>query len=548
MKKKPLSGAVSILLLIAAVSVIIFSLPSPVYGREGSKDKQVSETALKDRLIPVPTPHPDHLEEAVSRQLLEGRRMVDAVVGTETVSREKRGQAFGELGQLYHAYELNDAAEACYYNAVVLDPTSFRWKYSLGYIRQTMGKFSEALEIYGQVKLDRLDSQQAYLIHIRMGECYRKLNQRQQAKKAFDAAYGINPQGAAVLARLGEIALQEKQYEEAIKLLVSALQRQPDANKLHYSLAMAYRGAGDMEKARYHLAKKGMVGIQPPDPLKKRLENLVTGYRVHLLAGKMAFSAGRYAEAAAEFQKAVEADPKKPAARINLGTTLVKFRKYRQAIGHFLTALQLAPDNLTAHFNLGKLYGFFGNDEKAVQHLQIVVNEAPKDFNAHHALANAYRKVQRFDKAVEHYKAALAIEPGLSWAWLDMSSLYLATGRYGEALKILEEAHSRLPHDGPIAHVLARQLAASPDLSKRKGQRALDLALKVFQGKKDYETAKTVAMAYAQLNLCDKAVEWMEISIDLASGSAKGSKVLEVLMANLSHFKTQRPCRIPPGQ
>ncbi len=546
MKIKPFSG--SILPVIAVVCIIIFSLPSPVYGREASKDKQESETALKDKLIPVPTPHPDHLEEAVSRQLLEGRRMVDTVVVTTTVTRQKRGQAFGELGQLYHAYELNDAAEACYYNAVVLDPTSFKWRYSLGYLRQTVGKFSEALEIYRQMNPDQLDKQRAYLVHIRRGECYRKLNQRRQAKTSFDAAYGINPQGAAVLARLGEIALQEKQYEEAVKHLVSALQRQPEANKLHYSLAMAYRGTGDMEKARYHLSKKGIVGVQPPDPLKKRLESLVTGYRVHLLAGKMAFSAGRYVEAAKEFEKAVEADPKKPAARINLGTTLVKFRKYRQAIPHFMTALQLAPDNLTAHFNLGKLYGFFGNHEKAVQHLQIVVKEDPKDFNAHLALANAYRKVQRFDKAFEHYKTALGIEPGLTWAWLDMSSLYLATGKYGEALRVLEEAHSRIPHDGPIAHVLARQLAASPDLSKREGQRALDLAMKVFQGKKDYETAKTVAMAYAQLDRCDKAVEWMEISIDLASGSAKGSEVLEVLMANLSFFKTQRPCRIPPGQ
>jgi len=538
MKIKPLSGTVSILLLSAAVCMIIYRMPPPVYGREASKDE----------LVPVPTPHLDHLEEAVSRQLLEGRRMVDAVVGTTTVSRQKRGQAFGELGQLYHAYELNEAAEACYYNAVVLAPSSFEWKYSLGYLRQTVGKFSEALEIYRQMNPDQLAPQQAYLVYIRRGECYRKLNHIQQAKAAFNTAYKINPQGAAVLARQGEIALQEKQYEEAIKYLVSALQKQPGANKLHYSLAMAYRGTGDMEKARYHLSKKGMVGVQPPDPLKKRLENLVTGYRVHLLAGKLAFSAGRYVEAAEEFQKAVEVDPKKPAARINLGTTLVKFRKYRQAISQFMAALQLAPDNLTAHFNLGKLYGFLGDHGKAVQHLEVVVNKDPKDFNAHLALANAYRKVQRFDKAFEHYKAALGIQPGLTWAWLDMSSLYLATSQHREALRVLEEAHSRIPHDRPIAHVLARQLATSPDLDKRDGQRALDLAMKVFQDKKDYETARTVAMAYAQLNRCDKAVEWMELSIDLASNSAKGSEVLEVLMANLSFFKTQRPCRIPPGQ
>jgi len=68
------------------------------------------------------------------------------------------------------------------------------------------------------------------------------------------------------LARLGELAVVEKQYQTAVYFLTLALQRLPDANRLHYSLGLAYRGLGDKEKARAHLAKRGSVGVKTPDP------------------------------------------------------------------------------------------------------------------------------------------------------------------------------------------------------------------------------------------------------------------------------------------
>jgi tetratricopeptide (TPR) repeat protein len=490
----------------------------------------------------------DHLEKAVSDQLREKRRTVDAVTGDSSASRQKRAEAYGELGQLYHAYELNDAAEICYRNALFLAPSYLEWTYSLGYLFQFTGRFSEALRFYQRMKIGPQNPQLAYLVHIRMGECYRKLSQPDRAKSAFAAAYQLNPEGPAVLARLGEIALEEKHYDEAIEYLASALKKKPDANKLHYSLAMAYRGKGNMEQARFHLAKRGMVGVQPPDPLKIRLEKLVAGYRLHLLAGKLAFSARRYDEAIESFQKAIEADPKEVGARVNLAAALGQLKKYREAIAQLETAIKLEPGNVTAHFNLGMLYGHLKNIKKSIEHLQLAVKMSPKDSQAHLLLAGALRSDGQLDKALEHYNAALSIDPGLIWAWVDLSSLLSRTGKHGEALKVLEDAHSRIPYDGPIAHALAHLLASSPILEKRQGKRALELALKVYRAMKNSEHARTVAIAYAELNQCDKAVEWMEIAVRLAENSRQPDSVLEMLKRNLAYLKTNRPCRVPAIQ
>jgi tetratricopeptide (TPR) repeat protein len=547
---RPFPGFISLLLIFFMVSITILGVPRALFGQETPRVEKASGKKAGEDLKPVPYPPLDHLEKAVSDQLREGRRMVDAVSGDSSASRQKRAEAYGELGQLYHAYELNEAAEACYRNALVLDPSHLEWTYSLGYLLQFTGRFPEALQFYQRMKMkiDPQNPQLAYLLHIRMGECYRNLNQTDRAKSAFEAAYRLDPGEPAVLARLGEIALDEKHFDSAIKYFTSALEKQPDANRLHYSLAMAYRGKGDMEKARFHLGKRGMVGVQPPDPLKTRLEKLVAGYRLHVLAGKLAFSAGRYNEAIESFQKAIAADPKETGARVNLAAALGQLKKYNEAIAQLEDVIKLEPDNVTAHFNLGTLYGHLNNIKKSIAHLQVVVKMSPKDARAHLALAGALRRDGQVDKALEHYTAALRYDPALTWAWVDMSSLLSQTGKHGEALKVLEDGHSRIPHDGPIAHALARLLASSPILEKRQGKRALELALKVYRAMENFEHARTAAMAYAELNQCDKAVEWMEIAIKLAENSGQPDSVLEMLKRNLAYFKTNRPCRVPAKQ
>jgi tetratricopeptide (TPR) repeat protein len=498
----------------------------------------------KKELLPIPTIKPDNLEESVKKHLIESRKMVESVIGRKDVDPKVRASSYGELGQTYHAYDLVDAAEACYRNAVVLDPGSYDWNYSLGFLLlKKKGEYLEALDYFRRAAKLVKDDDGRYLVNIRIGECYLPLNRQREAGEAFGAAYRINPEGAAVLARMGETALAEKRFQDAINYLSKALQAQPAANRLHYRLAMAYRGAGEAQNARFHLSKRGMVGVQPPDPLTDRLKHLVTGYRVHLLAGRLAYSAKRYEDAAAEFRKAVAANPKKPAGHTNLGVTLANLRRYKEAIVEFEETLKLEPGNLTVHFNLGTLYGFLGQFEKAAQHLQAVVDKSPGDAQAHVNLGNVLRKLKRYDEALKLYETATRLKPSLQMGWLNMFAVYMDKRQYKEALGVLEAAYKQLPHDGHICHALARQLAISPRLQLRDGKRALELALKVYSARRHYETARTVSAAYAELNKCDEAIQWLEQAIMLAQGQKE--PVLASLQQSLEFLKANRPCRIP---
>ncbi len=340
---------------------------------------QVPVFPSENGLQPVPRPRLNNLEKVIGHQLREERKKADAVFADSSLSRQKQANAYGGLGQLYHAYDLTAAARVCYHNAAVLDPACFEWNYAYAYLLQSLGHFSNALQIYGKLKPGEGKPERTYLVHIRIGQCYHKLNRPGEAKKAFESAYRLNPGGPAVLARLGEIALEENHYEDAISFLVSALKNQPAANQLHYPLAMAYRGAGKMEQARFHLSKRGMVGVQPPDPLKKHLKQLVTGYRTHLLEGKRAFSAKRYNEAEVLFRKAIEADPGEVGAKVNLSAVLVQLKKHKEAITQLEAVIKVAPDNVTARFNLGTLLTYLRDFKKAVIHLKVAIGKNPGD-------------------------------------------------------------------------------------------------------------------------------------------------------------------------
>ncbi|MCP4151687.1 MAG: tetratricopeptide repeat protein [bacterium] len=500
----------------------------------------------ENKLLPIPEPPLEHLEAAVSQQLRNGRKILESIAGDTAAARSARANAYGDLGDMYHAYELYESAAASYRNALTFKASAFDWNYALAYLLQSTGDFPGAVGFYNKaLTIIQKDPALLYLVYIRFGECYHKMNTLAEAKKYFDLAYRLNPQGASILARLGKLAVEEKQYEKAITYLVKALEMEPQANQLHYPLAMAYRATGKMDLARLHLGKLGKVNLQPPDPLKTRLDNLRTGCRLSLISGKMAYSAGRFKEAEDEFRKAVAANPKEVPAHINLGTTLGQMKKYREAIACFNAALQLDPNNVTAHFNLGTIYNFWGETGKAIPHLKKVLEVNNKDAEVYMSLGDALYMKNRLDEALESYKSALLYKKELSKAWINISILLSIKKKHKEALDVLIKAHTSLPSDGSIAHAYARLLATTPLPHKRNGQKALNLAMAVFKISSHYDHAQTIAFAYAELNQCNKAEEWMQKAINLATSATQPKTTMDDLKRNLAFLKSNRPCRVP---
>lgn len=489
-----------------------------------------------------PVVHPDlaPLEHDVAEQLAAARSRLAARRADPAATPADLAAAYGELGVLYHAYALAEPAEACYRNAARLAPQDPRWPHDLGVLLQDAGQLDEAAAAYGRA-LALAPGDLPALLHL--GEIRRQQGRPADAEAVLRRALVADPSSPAAKALLGHALLDLRRPREAADLLEAALAQVPDAARLHYPLAQAYRALGDGARAAEHLARAGQVGLRPADPLVDELASLRTGERVHLARGKTAFDAGRYAEAAAELRRALAARPESVPAHVDLAAALAHLGDAPGAAAELREALRLDPANATAHFNLGSLLAAAGPSDEAREHLAAAARALPGDAGAHRALAHLLREAGRLDEALLEYARAVALAPADDAARLESAETLVRLGRYGEARRALEEGLGALPASGLLAHGLARLLAACPDRALRDGARARDLAAAVWQARPTPEHAETLALAEAELGRCGEAARWERTALE-ALAAAPAPPGREAAIRNrLARYGRGAPCR-----
>src|SRR5205807_2966033 len=87
----------------------------------------------KGSLIPVPPPILNGMEKMVQEQIRDAESVLSSLLQNSRATTEELVQGYGQMGKLYQAYDLTDAALACYLNAQSLDPGNFAWQYYVGY-------------------------------------------------------------------------------------------------------------------------------------------------------------------------------------------------------------------------------------------------------------------------------------------------------------------------------------------------------------------------------------------------------------------------------
>lgn len=527
---------------VAWVLILFLALhgPAPAQDPPPEPTAPPAEEAGEPALLPVPEPSLEGLEPAVAEQLAQAREELASYASLAGVPPAGRAEAYGELGRLYHAYGLAAPAEAAYRNAHALAPEAFDYAYLLAYLLQNEGRYEEAVEAYERARA--LQETPGALVH--MAEALLELGRLDEAETLLRRVLSAAPQSPSARAVLGQIALSRGEHELAVGYLESALDAVPQATRLHYPLALAYRGMGQMEKAQEHLERRGEIGVRPPDPLIDELDELKTGERVHVLRGRTAFRFGDFEAAAREFRRAVEENPESVGPRVNLGSALGQLGDRIGAIHQFRQALEIEPENFAARYNLGVLLGLEGKPAEALPHLTRAVELQPGDGEAWRELAEALVLLGRAEDALAAYTRASGILPYDPDTRLGEVQLLVDLGRYEQAGQRLEESHAVAPREPRIVNGYARFLAAAPDPTLRDAERALALATQLMEAQPTAEYAETLALALAEAGRCDEAAEWQERALQ-AFRQAGDEARLPGLEAALARYRAGAPCGAP---
>lgn len=494
------------------------------------------------QLQPIPMPNVTNTELVVQEVLRVARAELAVMMADEQADSAALATAYGEMGELYHAHHIYVPAEPCYRNAMALAPEVFRWPYYLGYLAQQSNQLDLAGERLQQALKIRPDYAPA---QARFAQVLIEQNKHEQAEPLLKHTLKVEGLRGTSLFGLGRIALARHDFEKAIALLKKALENKPQALRIHYTLAMAYRGLGNIDQAKIHLAQFGDGKPDIADPEVDRLKELMSGVKTHYHHALGAVRTRQYDVAARAFAAALKHEPENVNARVSLARALYLSGESQEALVQLQASVRQAPDNAMAQFLLGILLNENGNTQQAILHYRKTLSLKPGHAGAHHFLGNVLMGEGHYAEAVKHLAEAYRQTPQNTPArMMEAIALLRSGGEHDMVKQRLEALYADHPEQPVVAYALARLLAASPEDEVRDGERALIIVEKSLQGFMPVEHAETRAMAYAEVGRFEDAVNFQIQAISVAFSMGM-IDFLTRLENTLALYRDHKPSRSP---
>ncbi len=502
-----------------------------------------ADELLKLPKYPIPFPDTDTIEPTVKETLDFARQVMRDRLQNPKLSKQQFAQAYGELASIYHVHHLYIPAQASYLNAISLDDDNMRWHYYLGYLYQQTSRPQLAKQQYQQALILKPD----YLpLKLRLAELYLQLNQAALAQQLLNPQTmtdtDINSLSSYHLYLFAKLALKNKN-PNAINYLGKALAKSPNATRLHYHLAMAYRFNHNIKQAQWHLKQRGEGLPTLADPILAELEKLLTGSRTHFYRAIEAIRVKHYDIAKTSFAEGLKIQPENINARISYARTLYLTGEKTQAQQQLEFILQQQPKNDFAHFLLAALLEEQNQISEAIHHYHLALQANPKHAGAHYYLAHILMRQGKYQQAADHYAQSLHKQADNPPAYIYyLIALHQSNADYQTIQSVLRQAQEHYPDNQTFQYLMARIYATHAKASLTDKKKALILAKQLYQTSPLLENAETLAMAYAQLGQYEQAIKLQQQALE-ATFNAQRYDLIARLEANLKRYQRRQATR-----
>lgn len=222
----------------------------------------------------------------------------------------------------------------------------------------------------------------------------------------FDGWYRINPDQVSLLPD---------------NFLVRAVVAQ-----YYYRRAEALFVGGEQEKADSDLAKAAAVGLNNP-----RILNNIGGIYLRYGMARLAVT---------QFQQALKSDPDLIPVSINLGVALLKLNRTAEALQTLAKAQNLGANPDTINEVIADFY-FQGQDfREAVKYYYRITTVSTESAEAFMKLAISLKNLGVRNEAKVQFAKALAANPLLTDAYLELGTLELESRNHAQAVRYFEQA------------------------------------------------------------------------------------------------------------
>ena len=284
------------------------------------------------------------------------------------------------------------------------------------------GRVEDALVYYRRAA--ELQPERA-AIHYKLARALGAVGQSEEAQHAMQTAFKLNPNHEALakahdLQRHGKVREAEKAYRDvilrdpknvdALRFLASLAVQSRNYGEAVLLLRRTVRFAPDFAEAWTELAD-ALVNLDEYEEAVSCAERVIELQPLHassyMLMGKIHARAGENDKAIEDYHTALEKRPDVPAALVGLGNVLKTVGRQDEAIDAYRKCISVLPGAGESYWSLSNLKIYRFDDEEINAMEQQLELNLPGDAAVyfHFALGKAYEDRDEYDTAFEHYRA-----------------------------------------------------------------------------------------------------------------------------------------------
>jgi tetratricopeptide (TPR) repeat protein len=276
----------------------------------------------------------------------------------------------------------------------------------------------------------------------------------------------------------GQSDFERYYFDDARVSLEKAVEKDPEFALPYYYLTRVYNNLADQPRAVQAMDKFKKLSKTSPGKGKDALY-------VVALSALLNKDMDGYVKG---LNAVIKADPRDKRAHAELAWIFKSDKKYAEAVAEFDKALAIDPDFGYALNHLAYTYVEMGETEKAIKTFDRYAAAQPGDANPLDSMGDLYFLTGAFDKARAKYQQALAVRPDFPSTW-KLAYLYAMDGDYDAALRWVDHLITQAQTDGMRADghqwkgfyysLMGRfkealaELAAAETLAKTSGNKTL---------------------------------------------------------------------------
>jgi tetratricopeptide (TPR) repeat protein len=350
---------------------------------------------------------------------------------------------------------------------------------------------------------------------------------------------------AAAYAFLGEVALRQKRYAEAIAHVQRALALDPEATRMYAMLADAQSAAGNAKAAAEARSKAGAVAPRLSDTLAEGLFGVSPAPRTatdpttkDLAEAARLLRLGQYDGARRRLDDALKRQP-------NEATVLALYARVEAASGNLAAAKSRAAsaiaadkDSALAHLSQGVAQEMAGDDSAAQRAYEAAVRLDPKLAEARELSGTLLMRTGRNEEAITRYRDLVRLDPRNREYWMRLVAAYVVAGRCAAALSDVSEMLGLDDKNKFMLDVFVRLASTCPAASSKERLGALEYGGKLYGEDATASVSEAYALALAANGRWDEAVKTQQAAMFmLVRGGLKDAmsghrEVLEQLQAH----------------